>query len=146
MASIVRHTLLVLAGILVFAVVGSAQTRQLDSGERWRAITDGTFAYGAYCAGCHGQDGSGNSPLAKRNPTKVPDLRRLANQPGGFDKSMVLEHIYATNQWTRDPMPAWGNVFRTTAGRSDGYALLAAHNVMRYVESMQQETRLAVKK
>lgn len=142
MTRILRLVLLVVAALVATAAVAAAQSGQPTGEQRWKALADGKYAYSLYCATCHGEDGSGNGPAASRTPTKVPDLRAIDDGKGEFDHARVLEHIYATGQWSRDPMPAWGAVLRTGAQRSDGYALLAAHNLMRHVESL-QETRLA---
>ena len=137
MARTLRLVLLLVVSLVATAAVAAAQSTQPTGEQRWRAIGDGRYAYTLYCAGCHGARGDGYGPAALREGTTMPDLRAIGHRTGEFDRNRVLEHIYATGQWSRDPMPAWGAVLRTGAGRSDGYALLAAHNLMAYVESLQ---------
>jgi mono/diheme cytochrome c family protein len=139
MARILRLGLLVsISLVVVLPTAARAQNGQPHADQRWRALTDGAYAYTLYCAQCHGDTGRGNGLKAKMLPTPVPDLRLIATRHRGFDPTFVVEHIYATNAWERRPMPAWGYVIRNGSGRSDAYALLAAHNLMRHVQSLQE--------
>jgi hypothetical protein len=138
MARFLRLALLVSVWLLVVMVAAArAQTGRPSADQRWHALTDGAYAYNLYCAGCHGATGAGDGPKASRVAARVPDLRFLPTRSGRVDRTAVVEHIYATNTWQRDTMPAWGAVIRAGSGHSDAYAFLAAHNLMRHVESLQ---------
>jgi mono/diheme cytochrome c family protein len=143
MKSLLRLTFAVVCTLVALTAVASAQVTTPNGGERWKALTNGGYAYELYCAQCHGPDGTGNGPLAKKERLPVPDLTTVGARNGGFDKAKVMEHIFATNRQARPGMPAWGAYLRTTSQQSDAYALLAAHNVMRHVEALQQSTLLA---
>jgi mono/diheme cytochrome c family protein len=132
-----RLVLLVTVSLLLVTGLAFAQNGQPTREQRWHAITDGAYAFDLYCAQCHGTSGKGDGPMASRLQTKVPDLRFLATRTGRVDRSSILEHIYATNMTKRAPMPAWGAALRAGTERSDAYALLAAHNLARHVESLQ---------
>jgi mono/diheme cytochrome c family protein len=137
-----RLTFGVLYTLIALTAVASAQTTP-NGEQRWRALTNGKYAFDIYCAQCHGTDGTGNGSLAKENHLPVPDLTTMESRNGGFDEVRVVEHIFATNRDARPGMPAWGSYFRTASQQSTAYALLTAHNVMRHVEALQQSTLLA---
>lgn len=136
MARNLRFTVLLPLFMLV-AAAAWAQPKEPTRDQRWHALSDGAYAYNLYCADCHGRSGKGDGPAAVRLGTKVPDLRTMSERYGKFNRTFVLEHIFATNRWDREPMPAWGAVIRSHASQSDAFALLAAHNLMQHVESMQ---------
>jgi mono/diheme cytochrome c family protein len=114
-----------------------AESNRPSGAERWQAISNGAYAYNLYCANCHGPSGRGNGLTAARLRTPVPDLTRISERRGRYDRTFIVEHILATNTWERGPMPAWGAVLRSHNGRSDAYTLLTAHNLMRHVASLQ---------
>jgi mono/diheme cytochrome c family protein len=64
------------------------------------AATSGADTYKAKCAACHGQDGSGDTPLGKR--MKVRDLRSAEVQ------KQSTEAITAIVQNGQKAMPAFG--------------------------------------
>ena len=65
------------------------------------------------CADCHGEDATGNGPVA-RNLTKTPpDLTQIGKRAGGtFDDKAVFDWIIGlnmpTSHGTRE-MPIWGD-------------------------------------
>ena len=145
MKRLLRLTFVVLCTLIALTAVASAQTTP-NGEQRWRALTNGEYAFDIYCAQCHGTDGTGNGALAKQGHLPVPDLTTMESRNGGFDEARVIEHIFATNRDARPGMPAWGSYFRTASQQSPAYALLTAHNVMRHVEALQQSTLLVRRK
>lgn len=65
--------------------------------------------YAAYCAGCHGADGTGGGPQAVAQGLDAPDLTRLAAGNGGvFPRLRVMAQI---DGYTSDGrMPEFGDI------------------------------------
>jgi hypothetical protein len=89
-----RLTFGVLYTLIALTAVASAQTTP-NGEQRWRALTNGKYAFDIYCAQCHGTDGTGNGSLAKENHLPVPDLTTMESRNGGFDEVRVVE-----KEWT----------------------------------------------
>lgn len=68
-----------------------------------------------YCASCHGEDGTGNGPVAAVMTTPPADLTQLrANYGGSFPTDSIYAYIDGRADvqahGTRE-MPVWGNVW-----------------------------------
>ncbi len=68
----------------------------------------------ARCAGCHGPDGSGLTPVGRNLYPRVPDLRASVTQ--GLTDGEIRYFIENGVQLTG--MPAWGNIYRHSIDRS----------------------------
>ncbi len=68
----------------------------------------------ARCAGCHGHDGSGLTPVGRSIYPRVPDLRASTTQrlTDGEIHYLIENGVQLTG------MPAWGNVYRHSIDRS----------------------------
>jgi mono/diheme cytochrome c family protein len=75
-----------------------------------------TFA--THCAGCHGERGAGDGPVAATLRGGVPNLRTLTARYGQFPAETIASYIDGGNMppahGSRE-MPVWGSVFDTTA-------------------------------
>jgi len=71
----------------------------------------GRERYMALCASCHGTDGAGGGPAASSLKMPLPDLRRIAERRGGFDRTTIAATIdgrsMAGAHGSLD-MPVWG--------------------------------------
>lgn len=101
----------------------------------------GSAMYNAYCASCHGADGTGGGPAAVTLKTAVPDLTLLANKHGGKYPAAhvidVLGWVASAEAHGSKEMPVWGNLLR---GSREDQALvqLRLTNITRYIESLQR--------
>jgi predicted CXXCH cytochrome family protein len=74
----------------------------------------------ARCAGCHGYDGSGLTPIGRSIYPRVPDLRASATQR--LTDGEI--HYFIENGVQLTGMPAWGSVYRHSIDRSWDLVLL----------------------
>jgi hypothetical protein len=136
------------SGLVCLALLGAAPRAQEVQGkppskpERVRLIPslEGADLFHAYCAPCHGTDGTGNGPVAAALASKVPDLTVLAKHHGGvFPKEHVRKTISGDDavvaHGSRE-MPIWGEIFHQVEQDRD-YGQVRLTNVTRYVESIQ---------
>lgn len=139
------------AGILIPSNAVMAQ----DGGAR--AASGGAAAAGEqefreYCAQCHGDDGTGNGPVAPELKHKPANLTVLARKNGGvFPTGEVRDFIVGTkatvSHGTRE-MPIWGYAFMFRPGGMAGpfvpvltpkEADARINRLVDYVRSIQQE-------
>lgn len=105
--------------------------------------TSGVEMYRNYCASCHGLSGKGDGPAAPAMKTGPTDLTALAKNNGG--KFPTLKVNYVLSMDTSVPahgakdMPVWGVLLRDMEGGSPGYTRMRVHNLLTYVESLQQK-------
>ena len=129
----------------VAAQTPSAQT-QIPKVKSVRSVpitsVEGHDNYVAYCAVCHGVDGTGNGPAAPAMKVPVPDLTTIAKRSGGkFDATGVEYIIRGTGKTTATPahgvedMPIWGDAFRN---EDKGINVLRIRNLARYLQSIQK--------
>ena len=99
--------------------------------------------YIAYCASCHGQDGTGNGPAAAALKTPPTDLTLLAAKNGGkFPDAHIAEIIKGdrlTAAHGNKDMPVWGPVFLTMAQHDTAQEQLRIRNLTTYLQSIQQK-------
>ena len=90
---------LVLASGLAIGVAAQAPSGQTQvpkiKGARGVPITsvEGRDNYVAYCAACHGVDGTGNGPAAPAMKVPVPDLTMIAKRSGGKFDATAVEYL-----------------------------------------------------
>ena len=118
--------------------------------------------FAAYCASCHGIDGTGTGPMADSLKVKPTDLTVISKKNNGhFPYTMLRKTIEGTElglaraHGPRE-MPVWGPVFRqepeavVPGGVSGGYgagidqcihfaARARIMNIVDYIESIQKK-------
>lgn len=113
-------------------------------------ITSGKLDFSQYCAPCHGQDATGDGPVAASLKKRPANLTVLAkNNHGVFPEAEVYEFIdggkVAEGHGTRD-MPIWGYdfMYRRSSHTGPGGAELTDAEVkhkikrlIRYIKSLQ---------
>ncbi|WP_108258317.1 c-type cytochrome [Mangrovicoccus ximenensis] len=75
------------------------------------------------CAGCHGESGLGQGPVADLLNVPVPDLTHLSAANGGEFPMLKVIHIIDGRTGMRahgGPMPIWGAVFKAEAEGASG--------------------------
>ena len=133
---------------LAVVVLAAAQSQQ-PSGSAQPSVplirsVEGPDLYRAYCASCHGKDGTGHGPVAPSLKATVPDLTRIAANNGGkFPAERVRRIIQGegviASHGSRE-MPIWGPVFHQVESDVDrGYVRL--DNLIKYLESIQAPSR-----
>jgi mono/diheme cytochrome c family protein len=105
----------------------------------------GREVYLRHCASCHGEQGTGDGPVAASLKRPPSDLTAIARRAGGkFDERRVMQVIdgraLVAEHGTRS-MPVWGVVFEEELeGQSyAGYtSLLRSRNLTDYLRSIQR--------
>jgi mono/diheme cytochrome c family protein len=102
----------------------------------------GADTYGTYCAGCHGQTGRGNGPIAPLLKTRPPDLTSLAARNGGtYPRARVAAAVANTERpitaHGTGEMPVWGTIFRAL-DPNDARVQVRIDNVVGYVATLQE--------
>jgi mono/diheme cytochrome c family protein len=93
-----------------------------------------------YCAGCHGEGGVGDGPIADTLEKRPADLTTLAKRNGGvFPRERVLAVIDGREEvkqhGDRD-MPVWADWFKLEAGEGLGGAEGSEKHVRARIEKM----------
>ena len=103
------------------------------------SAASGAEMYKAYCAVCHGTDGTGGGPAAVALRVPPPNLTVLAKNNGGkFPATKVYVAIsgdFSIAAHGSPRMPIWGQVFRQAKSSSE--SMLRVSNLTSYVASMQ---------
>lgn len=128
-----------LACLAVFGVSQQKEIRHVPV--KATSPASGPEMYTAYCAVCHGIDGTGKGPAAEALKVPPTDLTVLAKKNGGKHPS---DHVTtAIRGELRLPahgsneMPVWGELFW---GMSEGHSSevqLRVTNLNKYIESLQ---------
>src|SRR5262249_24544037 len=101
----------------------------------------GADLFGAYCAPCHGVNGTGNGPAASALKKRPPDLTRIAHRNGGtFPEDRVRNIITGSAPALSAPgsreMPVWGPVFHQVEQDQD-WGNVRLRNLLAYLRSIQ---------
>lgn len=103
------------------------------------ATVDGHANFDAYCASCHGGDGKGLGPACRGLEAPPANLTLIVVRHGD---TFPLEHVRQTILGSHADgdlreMPDWGRILASVS--TDGQqATLRLHNLVRYIESIQQ--------
>ena len=146
-ARILVASCLVLAWVLGAPIsaqtpAGQTQVPKVKAGRAVPIVSvEGRDNYVAYCAVCHGLDGTGNGPAAPAMKKPVADLTTVAKRHGGKFNPIDVEYIIKGTGKTETPahgveeMPIWGDVFRHD---EKGVGVLRIRNLVKYIESIQR--------
>ena len=101
---------------------------------------EGVDLYRAYCASCHGKNGTGNGPAAAALKATVPDLTLIAKNNGGaFPVARVRRIIVGegmiASHGSRE-MPVWGPLFHQVEADVDR-GNVRVENLIKYLQSIQ---------
>jgi mono/diheme cytochrome c family protein len=136
-----RRIALVL-GLLGLAPFLAAQNKPDVATPTSTPVAAGQETFRTYCASCHGLDAKGAGPAVAGLKSKPPDLTQLSKRNGGKFPSArvetVLEHSSLFSAHRSQDMPVWGDAFRN-ANRDERLVKLKIHNVVLYIESVQEK-------
>jgi mono/diheme cytochrome c family protein len=128
------------AALLFVAFAPSQAQEAADSPmARLTPLQRGHARYLRYCAACHGEDASGNGPMASSLRAPPPDLRRITERAGRFDRRAIAALVDGRNMahaHGSEEMPVWGwrgLRARKDAGGPSGRML----DILAYLESIQ---------
>ncbi len=109
-------------------------------------VPSGRELFREHCAQCHGDDGTGNGPMAKVLNVAPADLTAITRRASGkFPADRVVEIIrYGGNVSGHGSqvMPIWGLVFSKEGGGGkieNAYSRRAVIELTHYLESMQKQ-------
>ena len=95
----------------------------------------------AYCASCHGVNGTGNGPVAATLKQRPTDLTQLAKRNHGVFPSepvaRVIEKGTITAHGTSE-MPVWGPELSRLSSHDTEFQLLRVHNLVSYIGRLQK--------
>lgn len=140
-----------LLGLCLALGAGAAAAEGMDQG-RSAVIAAGQQEYMIACAGCHGESGMGNGPLAGLLDIETPNLTAITEWTGGgafpVQNTLLLIDGRQTLRAHGGEMPVWGNRYMADAAQVEGEAgplqaaeLVALGRMMAlvcYRESIQQ--------
>ena len=134
----------VLLVILFLFVAPQAATAQRGPGStllRPTSASSGEEMYLAYCADCHGRDGTGHGVKMKGQKAHATNLTTLAKlNHGKFPAERVKETIRGdvtvVAHGPKD-MPAWSTLLAYVGGGSKMEVELRIHHLTEYIESLQ---------
>lgn len=115
-------------------------------------IEPGQQEYMIACAGCHGESGKGEGPIAEILTIETPDLTRITERTGGdefpFEEILLVIDGRGDIRAHGSSMPVWGDRFVTSVRKYDpvgvfpGYATLVTKGrilaLAEYLESIQE--------
>jgi mono/diheme cytochrome c family protein len=140
-----RKTIWLFAALFAISMAITAQAQQKTEIKE-KPITrtspaSGVEMYKAYCAVCHGVDGTGNGPAAEALKTPPANLTLLSRNNGGKFPAMKVSSTIRGEagvpaHGTRQ-MPIWGQLFWTVSGGQESEVQQRVANLTKYVESLQ---------
>ena len=106
-----------------------------------RRVWVGRDNFTAYCAPCHGRDGTGDGPVSPVLKTRPTDLTTLSRRAGGtFPAARMERFVTSGSPQVRahgsTEMPVWGPTFLALEP-SDTRVKIRIANVVSYIESIQ---------
>jgi len=109
-----------------------------------RAIGQGRAIYLQLCASCHGPHGEGSPAGTHEHPLAVPDLTRIQERDGHFDRVHVAVHIEGRHDGlpSTTAMPCWSTVLRDAWPGGEAAAMLKIWKLARYVDFIQRRSPL----
>jgi mono/diheme cytochrome c family protein len=139
------HFIFKLASVSVAGVCLTVLVIPATTGSATTLPTSGQALFLEHCAQCHGQDGTGNGPMAKDLKATPADLTAISKRANGhFPADRVVEIIrYGGNVTGHGPqdMPIWGKVFNKEGGGGTGgdtYSRRAVVELLKYLQTIQK--------
>ena len=136
-----RRLLALSAAVLLLLLLGPARAAEPVMP---KSPETGRELFLSYCAGCHGDDATGNGPAAAALHPPPPDLTRITKRAGGtFPAARVVEIITYGGKiaaHSQGQMPVWGKFFSEEGGRGKIGAYSSRNAVValkQYLESIQ---------
>lgn len=110
-----------------------------------KSLIEGRRMFLLHCATCHGQNGTGNGPLARHLGIDAADLTAISKKNGGqfpfWPTYRIIDGREEVEEKGPRPMPAWGKEFLKQIGRDrlDAEELVRERilNLVHYVQSLQ---------
>lgn len=137
-------TLTVVAGLLV-VIQTAATPLSARLGGAWD-VPSGKDLFLEHCAQCHGNDGTGNGPMASVLTIKPADLTEISKRADGkFAGDRIADIIRYGGDITGHgarAMPIWGSVFSSEGKGGKGgaaYSRRAIIELKTYLESIQKK-------
>ncbi|MGB6853574.1 MAG: cytochrome c [Thermoanaerobaculia bacterium] len=108
------------------------------------SISSGRLLYRVHCQGCHGEDGTGDGPMAEVLEIPPSDLTRLSREN---DSKFPLDEVHEVIDGRREvrghrtrTMPVWGMTFQDPDRDSNQEEEVQGRirNLVRYLQSLQR--------
>jgi mono/diheme cytochrome c family protein len=141
-----RKTIWLFAALFAMSAVIVAHGQQSEKTLKHVPITvtspaSGVQMYKAYCAVCHGVDGTGNGPAAEALKTPPANLTMLSKNNGGTFPALKVANtirggVSVTAHGSQE-MPVWGPLFWKVSGGHEGEVQQRVSNLTKYIESLQ---------
>jgi mono/diheme cytochrome c family protein len=135
---------LILLGVTLATALGSArpqEKREQKPAARQASVASGKETFLKYCASCHGENGTGNGPVAVALRPPPSDLtmvskRHAGKYPAGY-VAAVLKFGRSLASHGSDEMPVWGSRFKELDPARDPTGEQHIDDVVAYIASLQ---------
>ncbi|ETW12493.1 Class I monoheme cytochrome c [Roseivivax marinus] len=137
--------------LIVVAVAGCDETQGPQSADLagMPDASEGRALFMDYCSACHGEDATGNGPLARQNRRAPADLTLISLRHGdSFPRAKVLSTVdgYARSDLSGPAMPEFGELLSgdlVPYDSGDGTATPTPRKLVALVEYLEtvQKTR-----
>ena len=110
-----KWTVGVLVGVVALGLAGQSPRSEPAP----KAEELGPFLFRFHCAGCHGESGRGDGPVAQLLEIEPTDLTALSKRPEGVDEtwlSTVIDGRERIRGHGTSRMPVWGMTFAMELG------------------------------
>lgn len=102
----------------------------------------GVEMFKAYCAACHGVDGTGNGPAAAAMKKTPSNLTQLTQKNGGKYPELVVYEVIkgdtALQSHGSNDMPIWGQVFKESVSHGEQTDVqMRIANLTSYIKTLQ---------
>ncbi len=126
-------------GALLMGLASQSSTERAPTTEQ----DLGPFLYRFHCAGCHGEHGKGDGPVAELLEVEPVDLTSLSKRPEGVDETWlatVIDGRERIRAHGTSRMPVWGMTFALELDREDDIQH-RIKTLAKYVMTLQEDGR-----